>query len=171
MAAPHAFVSYTVLDAKGQKSTMQINFPTTAGNSTNIDTLVDFARTTAPLIDALIRGQIVGVGIGIAVDLAGVTLKASPVATADVEEGGRFQWRTGLNTLTKFRLPTFDEDFISPGSNAVDIADPDVDAFVDRILEGRTILLSNVSPSDDRGEDITSLDVAVESFGSSRTQS
>lgn len=171
MAAPHAFVSYTVLDAKGQKSTFQINFPSSAGDSAHIDVLIDFARTTAPLIDALIRGQIVNVGVGISIDLVGVTLKGTPVATADVEEGARFMWRTGINTLSKFRLPTFDEDFISPGSNAVDIADPAVDAFVDRITAGRTILVTNVSPSDDRGEDITSLDSALESFGASRTQS
>ena len=170
MAAPHAFVTYTVLDAKGKKSTTQINFPVSAATSVSIDVLRDFAETTAPLIDAIIRGQIIGAGIGLAVDLSGVTLKASPVATADVEEGARFTWRTALNTITKFRLPTFDEDFISPGSNAVDIADPDVDAFVDRITEGRTILVTNVSPSDDRGEDITSLDLAVESFGSSRSE-
>jgi hypothetical protein len=169
MAAPKGFVSYSILDAKGKKSTTQINFPIDNMDSEHLDVLIDFAGTTAELIDAIIRGQIVDVGIGISVDLTSLTLKGTPVASSDVEEGARFQFSTVLNTLTGFRLPTFDEDFINAGSNTVDIEDTDVDAFVDRIVEGRTITLTNVSPSDDRGEDIVALVSARESFQSSRT--
>ncbi|MBZ0275105.1 MAG: hypothetical protein K8I60_03105 [Anaerolineae bacterium] len=163
MAAPHVFVVYTVQDAKGAKSTMKINF----GINADIGVLKDFVTSTASMIDALIKGKIVDAGIGLAVDLPG-GLKASPLADSDVEEGARFSFRTALNTLTQFRMPTFDEAFISPGSRSVDTADGTVDTFVQRILAGRTVGVTNVSPSDDHGEDITALDGARESFSSSR---
>lgn len=163
MAAPHVFTVYTIQDAKGAKSTMKINFPQAA----DIAVLKDFVTTTASMIDALIKGKIVDAGIGLAVALPG-GLKASPLADSDVEEGARFSWRTALNTIPAFRMPTFDEAFISPGSRAVDTTDGTVDAFVQRVIAGRTVGLTNVSPSDDHGEDITALDAARESFSSSR---
>lgn len=164
MAAPHVFVTYTVQDAKGAKSTMKINFPDAA----DIAVLKDFVRGTASMIDALIKGAIVDAGIGLAVDITGLGLKAAPNADSDVEEGARFSWRTVLGTRPQFRMPTFDEAFISAGTKGVDTTDPTVDTFVQRIEQGRTIGLVNVSPSDDRGEDIISLDGARESFTSSR---
>lgn len=170
MAPAHAFVSYTIMDAKGKKSTVQINFPEAAAGSGFIDVLHSFTDTTCVLIDALIKGQVVDCGIGVKVDISGITLiKDSPDADSDVEEGGRFQFLSAVNSLTKLRLPTFDEAHLLPGTQQVDLTDVNVDAFVDRMIEGRTVVAVNVSPSDDRGEDIESIASARESFQSSRT--
>lgn len=163
MAAPHVFVAYDIMDAKGKKSTMKINFPI----ATDIAILQTFISSTATMIDAIIKGQIVEAGIGLAVALPG-GLKAAPLADADVEEGARFNWNAASGANTGFRMPSFDEAFIETGGTAVDVAATEVDDFVQRILAGQTVGIINVSPSDNRGSDVTALESAYEQFASSR---
>lgn len=159
------FVSYTYRDSKGATSTNQINFP----SATDIGVLQEFAKSTALLIDTLTKCQIVSVGIGIDVPLTDIPLlKGAPVLGADVEEGARFQFATGTDTRTGFRIPGFDEVFVAPDSRNVLLADPDVDALVQRIISGQTVLLVNVSPSDNAGNDVTTVFSARESFQKSR---
>lgn len=165
MAAPHVFVTYSIQDAKGQTSVTKINFPENA----DIAVLKDFVTTTATMINAIITGKIISAGIGLEVDLAGATIRATPLINSDVEEGARFNWATALNTNTQFRIPTFDEAFLFDGTQEVDTTDAAVIAFTERILNGRTVGLTNVSPSDDRGEDVNTLVSARESFQSTRT--
>lgn len=159
------FVSYGVRDAKNANSSMQVKFP----SNNDLDTIMEFALSTAQLIDPLIRGQITSVGVGVALDLPGA-LKDAPLATSDVEEGAEFSFLTtgGAKHNTGFRIPTFDETFLVSGTREVDTANATVDALVDRITEGFTAGLVNVSPSNLYGEDIVSLDSARESFTSSR---
>ncbi len=164
MAAPHVFLVYSIRDAKGKTSTVKINFPVTV----NIGMVQDFAVSTATMINSLIKGQIMDAGIGLAVDLSGATIRNAPDPNSDVEEGARFSWRSAAGAITNFRLPTFDEAFMVSGTRNVDTEDTTVDAFVQRIIEGRTVGLENASPSDDRGSDIEALDTARESFTSSR---
>lgn len=163
MAAPHAFVVTTIRDAKGAEAITKTNFPA----SVEFSVLAAYASSTATLIDAIIRGQIVAVGFGVEIALPG-GLKSAPLATADVEEGARFEWRATSGAPTGWRLPTFDEDLLLAGTREVDLTDTDVDAYHDRIISGHTVTLVNVSPSDNRGSDIVSLESARESFTSSR---
>jgi hypothetical protein len=165
MAAPHVFVTYSLQDAKGQTSVQKINFPANA----DIAVLQTFVVSTATMINAIVTGKIISAGIGLEVDLSGATIRATPLINSDVEEGARFNWATALNTNTQFRIPTFDEAFLFDGTQEVDTTDAAVDALVQRIIQGQTVGLTNVSPSDDRGEDINTLVSARESFQSTRT--
>lgn len=164
MAAPHVILVYTYLDAKGKSSVSKINFPI----NVDISELQGFATSTAQLIDPLIKGQITSIGIGLEVGLPGSGLKTSPNADSDVEEGARFNWLAASGANTEFRIPTFDEAKMVTGTPNVDLADTDVDAFVQRMLAGHTTGLVNASPSDDRGSDITDIISARESFTSTR---
>lgn len=165
MAAPHVAAIYSVQDAKNKVSTFQIKFPI----NSDIAVLQDFVITTATMVNNLIKGKIISAGIALIVDLAGATIRATPDPDSDVEEGAKFLWNAASGAITGFRLPTFDEAKLSAGSNAVDLTDADVDTFHDRIIEGRTIALTNVSPSDDRGSDIESIRSALEAFTATRT--
>lgn len=159
------FVSYTYRDSKGATSTNQINFP----SSTDIGVLQQFAQSTALLIDTLTKCQITSVGIGIDIPLTSISgLKSAPVLGADVEEGARFQFSTDVDTRTGFRIPGFDEVFVAPDSRNVLLADPDVDALVQRMISGLTFLITNVSPSDNAGNDVVTVFSARESFQKSR---
>lgn len=164
MAAPHVIVVYTIRDAKGKSSVSKINMP----DSTDIAIAKQFAQSTAQLIDPLLKGQLVSIGIGIEVGLPGSGLKTAPNTDADVEEGARFNWLTASGANTEFRLPTFDEAKMVAGTPNVDLTDTDVDDFVQRIIAGQTVGIINVSPSDDRGSDVTEIITARESFTSTR---
>lgn len=168
MATPHAFVTYTVEDAKGAHSVTQINFPVTQASNTAINALKDAAGAGAALIDALLKGKVISAGVGIAIDLTGVTIKSTPTADSDVEEGARFIFNAAAGSSPKFRLASFDEDFILSGTQTVDLEDADVDALVDFIVSGHTLSGVTVTPSDERGSDITSIASARESFEKSR---
>lgn len=164
MAAPHAFLTYSIQDAKGKVSTVKINFPA----NVDIGQLASFAGDTATMINNIITGKILDAGIGLAVDLSGATIRTAPDPDSDVEEGARFSWNSAVGAITNFRLPTFDEAKMVSGTRNVDLTDTDVDTFVDRIIAGKTTGLVNASPSDDRGSDIEELASARENFQSSR---
>jgi len=157
-------VVYTIQDDTGKTSTFRIPFPSNA----DIGVLQTFAWSTAELVDPLIRGQIVNIGISGSVEFASANVKQAPVTGADVEEGAYFGFGSDAGYTTGFTVPTWDESFVLPASDEVDLVDADVDAFVDRIIAGQTVGLTNVSPSDSRGSDITEIQTARESFRKTR---
>lgn len=165
MPVPHVVLSYSIQDAKGAVSTVGINFP----NAVDIGQVASFALDTGLMIDGLIKGKIISAQVALVIDMSQQAgLKTAPDADSDVEEGARFSWLTAAQSITGFRLPTFDEAFLIPGTREVDLADATVDTFHDRIIAGKTTGIVNASPSDERGEDITILNAAQESFVSSR---
>lgn len=164
MAVPIVGGYYTIRDSKGKESTFRMNFPTNA----DIAIAKEFLRNTGTMIDGLIRGQIVSVGITLGVENLPAGWKAAPLPNADVEEGARFSFRSAIGAITNFRIPTFDEANVIEGTQNVNTALAPVDAFVDRITDGYTQGLINVSPSDDHGSDIVSLESALESFTNTR---
>lgn len=154
----------TVQDSKGKESTMSFNHPL----AVDIGALKSAIVSTVELIDTLIRGQIVRASIGIEINLpAGLGLKATAVAGADVEEGVQFNFETSLGALTGFRIPTFAETFLND-SGFYEVVAQAVEDFKDRILAGQTVGLNNVSPSDAYGDDVVTFLSAQESFASSR---
>jgi len=167
MGAPHAFAIFSVEDYKGKISPVKINFPE------NVDIGVlraNFVPTTATLINALILGKIVSAGIGLEVDLSGATIRATPDINSDVEEGTWWPMRAANGADTGFRLPTFDESKLTPGGQFVDLTDTDAAAFAARLVSGQTVGLVNVSPSTDRGEDVTVVNQPYEQFKASRSK-
>lgn len=156
-------VTYTIQDAKGKKSRLAVVFPKAAREAFTV--LDDFVESTALLIDNLVRGKVVSASLTWSYDLRGIGAKAAPLPNSDVEEGAIFDFGTAQFKHKLMRLATFDEEFYRLGAvKLVDTSNSDVDAFVQRIIDGRTILLANVSPSDDHGDDLTYLDHAIEQF-------
>lgn len=165
MGAPHGFVTYSIQDGKGKIAVTKINFPATV----DIGVLrLNFVPSTATLLNALIKGKIVSAGVGLEVDLSSATIRATPDVTADVEEGTWWPFRAANGAEAGFRIPTFDEAAINNGNTTVDLSNTDVTAFRDRILSGQTVGATNVSPSTDRGEDLTVMDPPYEQFKTSR---
>lgn len=165
MAAPHAFVTYSIQDAKGKVSVTKVNFPV----AVDIGVLRNnFVPTTATLINALILGKIISAGVGLEVDLSSATIRATPDVNSDIEEGAYWPFQAANGAEAGFRLATFDEDKIIGGTKLVNGADTDVVAFRDRILEGQTVGLTNVSPSTEQGGDLTVAGNAYEQFRASR---
>lgn len=156
---------WSIEDAKGKITSFGVNFPD------NVDVPLvtgDFMRSTAALIDEFIDGKIVGSSASINVNLDGVTLKTAPITGSDVEEGATFSFRSTAGAPTVMRLPTFDETFGLETGSAVDLAAPDVDDFVQRIIAGDTQGATTVRFSDAHGNNVAALGRAKEQFKKSR---
>jgi hypothetical protein len=162
-------IIYSIADEDGKLSSTEIKIP----DSALMTNAVIFASEMAQLIDPLIRGVIRRIGIAFILDLSGVTgIKSAALSGADVEEGARFGFLSANGFPTSLRLPTFDEVFVIPATDQVDVADTDVAAFTTAMISGIDLTgaggTGTLSPTTNREEDIVSLTYAVESFQSSR---
>lgn len=158
-------VVFSVQDGKGQISPITINLPT----SVSATDAVAFAKTAWPLVDALIQGgNVVG---RVSFEVAGLT-SGNPVGGADVQEIGRFIFKTVNNFTKSLGLPTFLESKILPGTDQIDTSDADVAAFVTMMTDGIDTTANGgsgvISPSDYRDEDLDSLVGAIEAWGKAR---
>lgn len=156
-------VLFTIRDAKGETSQLEVHLPSTL----SLAQWTGFASQCAVLIDAVIGGAITRVGIVIAVTLPG-GIKSAALTNSDVEEGAKFQFATAGGFRTGFRIPTFLETLIASNSRAVDLEDADVAALVNAIEEGLTVSSVVIQPSDGRDDDVVALTSAKEQFLSSR---
>lgn len=125
-------VTFTICDAKGAQSSTTVHLP--AG--TSIADIIGFGQEVAALLDAIVGGQICGIGASIGITLPG-GLKGAAVAGTDREEGALFIFRDAANTFkASQRLPTFYEAAVYPGTTEVDVTGPDVAAWVDMMING-----------------------------------
>lgn len=158
-------VTFTVRDGKGQESPITIQLPT----SVSPGDAIAFAKTAWPLVDALIDGGNVVGRVSFEVD--GLS-SANPVGGADVQEIGRFVFKTVNNFTKSLGLPTFLETKLTPGTDLIDTTDADVAAFVTMMESGIDTTPNGgsgvISPSDYRGEDLDSLVGAIEAWGKAR---
>lgn len=155
-----------IRDAKGDTSSVTIPIPT----ETSLADAAIFAKEIAELIDPLVAGGIVGAGFSVGVDLSG--LVQIPAAISDVQEKAMFAFRTANNFLKRLHLPSFEEGKFTPNSVQVDQTDADVAAFITALTDGIDLTGAGgsgvVAPVDTRGEDLVSLEAAVEAWGRSR---
>lgn len=152
---------FRIIDSKGKESTINFNHPL----NVDIGALKNTLRSTAALIDSVIRGQVIGCSIELVVNLApGLDLKASAILGADVEEGVRFVFETTVGGQTVFRLPTVNETWLNSAGILQVTGGGAVDDFIQRILVGQTVGLTNVHPSDAYGDDVSAFVGGYESF-------
>lgn len=153
-------VTVTIRDAKGKTARVEANLPTGTGQVT----ATNFAEDLAVAIYNIISGEVIGLSITDNLDLPGA-IEPGAGSTSDVEEGGLFVFRTENNYITKMRVPTLLESHILAGTNTVDLADTDVDTFVDLMVDGlEDIVNGDALPSDSRDDDIVSVASAKEDF-------
>lgn len=161
-------IIYTIRDAKGKDSTMQVNVPGTL----NLIAVSNFAAQVASLIDPLITGRIVRIGVALQITLPAGLADTIPT-NSDVEEGARFQFRTNGGFYTGFRIPTFDETLMVAGTDQVNLTNALVQDFVDALTTGILVGDGDGPPSlvqavDQRDDPIDVLEFAREQFISTR---
>lgn len=159
-------VIFTVQDGKGETSPITINLPT----STSPTDAVAFAVTAWPLVNALITGgNVVG---RVSFEISGLA-SANPIGGSDVQEIGRFIFKTVSNFTKSLGLPTFLESKILPGTDQIDTSDVDVAAFVTMMESGVDTTANGgsgvIQPSDYRDDDLDSLVGAIEAWGKARS--
>jgi len=161
-------VYFTVEDEKRQASTIEIPIPDTVGLA-NIPYAV---RAIGDLLEPLLQGRIRAAGARVEVDLTEFGWSSVAGLNSDVQEGGRFVFRTVTNFLKSLRIPTFNESKIISTTDNVDLTDADVSAFVAGMTSGIDLTgvggTGTASPCDYRGDDITGIVTAKENFTRSR---
>lgn len=156
-------LSVTLKDAKGVSS------------NTSYFVLLDSGMTVANLqeigerwvedLDNVTGCVITGMNINYAVDISdpGLNLKTAALPDTDVEEGARFSFRTALGFLSEFRIPGFLESLYPVGSAIVNILAPAVAELIADVVDGIGYGTGlDIDGSDNRGEDLVSLDAANE---------
>jgi len=156
-------LNYTIQDAKGASSRLTLNF----NEDLTVAQVQDLSDQIIALLDPLVTGGIMNAGAVLQLTIpAGVNI---PAPASDVEEGARFIFNSVGGFKTAVRIPTFDETKISANSNAVNLVDTDVAAFVTAMVDGLTVTPPGTATGQDyRGVDITSISSARESFQRSR---
>lgn len=151
-------VFITIQDDKGLQSTMIVHIPA----ATLAVDAVDFAGLLVNEVAPLTTGGIVAAGVSLAADIVG---HGTIDPLSDVQEKGEFTYRTVNNFPAKVSLSTLDEQFVLGASQTLDIGDPLVAAFNSAMLVGIVVpSTAVVVPTDGRGEDLTSLQSALERF-------
>lgn len=160
--APKIIVTFR--DAKGKTATTEIKIPT----GLDLDNMIEFAQDMIEIIDAMTRGAIISVTLGIGIDISALSLTSTPFADADVEEKGQFQFQTAGGFYTTVNIPTFNEDNVLAGTDAIDQTDVDVSPFIVAMTDGIELTdMSTVEPCDSREDDIVALVYARERFRAS----
>jgi len=158
-------IVFSFIDDKGKRASTAINVPT----GLTFAGAIEFAQDVAVLINNVTTCAVTAANITQPVDISGLGLAPSPGATADVEEKGVFQYTTAGGFKTSVAIPGWSDLLVVPGSDAIDLTDPDVIAFNGLMLNGITPAVYGIliEPSDTREDDITALDYARERFRAS----
>lgn len=160
------YLFYTYRDSKSEIGRNEISLPFSLLSGMNY--VMTYAVSLALLIDAVTKCQIIAGGIAAEIDIGSIVgLKNAPIEGADVEEGGKFVFKSIAGGFTSTRIPGFDEAFVDPTSKTIPIIG-DVSDLMNAIISGQTVSGTLVAPSDNRGSDIDTLYSAKESFQSSR---
>lgn len=155
-----------VIDSKGEESQINFNHPL----NVDIGALKNTLRSTAALIDTIIRGKVIGAGIIMVVNLPGnLGLKTTAQIGSDIEEGVRLSFSTANGAQTTSRLPTLNETWYDGNGVLQVTSGSEIDDVIQRIIAGVSSGAgSNAFPSDAYGSDITAFVGGTESFVASR---
>jgi hypothetical protein len=141
---PAALLSFTILDADGDRKSTKIFFP----SATTPAQLIAFGTAYAPLLDAVIGGKVERARYSVDLTLPG-GLKAAPDALSEVQfaarasfdNASRYAWG---DYWPSFKPALFTGDIVSVGGIGVQ---PLIDAYV--------VGLAGVAPSDGHENDLT----------------
>lgn len=129
-------IRYTVQDGDGKQG----NFTLNVASDTPLDEMQPIIDTIGQVLIQLTGGAVIDAQYTVKANLSASTwfvdLANATNPLADVEEGAVFVWESYDGYRTSVRIPTFREDLIVQGTDLVDQADTDVQAFVSFYLNG-----------------------------------
>lgn len=154
-------VNIQVQDSKGKTSGTKIRVPT----GFSIAQYIEFAQAIMQLIANMQVGVITGGSISFGLDLSGLGLKTVANVLADTAQKGYFSFASAVTGFfKKLRIPTFREDLVSVGSDAIDTTSTEVAAFVAAMENGIVVTGGTISPCTERVQDLVALTDAREVF-------
>lgn len=146
-------VQYQIVDASGDVAPAKVKVPT--GNS--IAQYVEFAQAMAQIIASIIVGRVSQASINFKLSLSGATLKASPLSGANIRNKAMLLFDAATTGFSgKVQIPTYNDVNNIVGSDLVNLADPQIDAFMDAMTQGIDVdgLETIIEPTNGRGMDL-----------------
>lgn len=154
-------VNIVTTDQKGKSSLTKIRVP----SGFSINQYAQFAQAIAQLVANLSDGGITEVSVSLPISLSGATIRGAALAFADIAKKALFFARSAVTGLFgKFFVPTYDETNTVSGSDAINVVDPDVAAYIAILENGVNVSGEIVQPIDLRGNDLVDVTQAREIF-------
>jgi hypothetical protein len=158
-------INVQCVDSKNKASSTRIRVPT----GFSIPQYIEAAQAILQLVANLQVGMITGATLTFSIDLSGLSLKTVANVLADVSQKGYFSFTSAVTGFFKrFAIPTFSEDLVAVGSDAIDTTDTDVAAFVAAMENGIVVTGGTISPTTERAHYLVALIDAREVFRRSR---
>lgn len=148
-------------DAKNKASKTILHIPT----GFSIAQMIEAGQAAAQILANVSVCELTSVSASVGIDLSGATIRAVANSVADIGEKLLLLARSTVSGLkARFNIPTFDENFLVAGSDALDFADADVAALVSAIEDGLVVGGTPVLPRDKRGNDLVLVSQGREIF-------
>lgn len=159
-------LSFRVKDADGEVFSVPLY-----GFSTDTRTLANmqgFVTNTASLLDAILDGQVIQAGLCLDMSLSLATIKASPVSGSEVERTGLIPFLLDYVPPRTFSvdLPAFKYSLFTSGTNQINMADTNVDAFVTALVTAGSDNFTDPT----KGKVLTNVQQGVKTFRKHRRQ-
>lgn len=149
----------TLSDESGDDATTTIKVP----SGFSLSQYGEFAVAMSSLVDDMLSGRVDGLDLCLTADISGLTGNLVGAAS-DVEEVGRFQFRTVDGRPVKLNLPALNESLVAVGTDDLDLVDPAIAAIEAMMVDGIAVTLATITPCDVAEDDIVSLEFAREGF-------
>jgi len=154
-------VRFDLQDDKGKTSFTKVRVPT----GFSISQYGEFAQGMAQLIADLSQCKVTRASFCVGLDLSGASIKPAATAFSDIAQKILVGFSTVLAGFrTKMKIPALDENKVVAGSDALDLADPDVAGFLSAMENGIVTTGGTIQPTDMRLNDISGTDYARELF-------
>lgn len=152
---------FDFIDAKGKTSFTKVRVPL----GFVIADYVEFGQGMAQFLANISTGKITQTSFCVGMDLSGSTIKAVASGLSDIAQKALLGFSTIVAGFrTKLKLPAISEAKVVVGSDTLDLADPDVAAFVSAMEVGIVVTGGTIQPTDIRLNDVSVLDYAREFF-------
>jgi len=149
----------TVSDESGDTSTTTIKVP----SGFTLSQYGEFAVQMGTVLDAMLAGRLESFDLALTADLSALTGNVAGSAS-DVEELGRFSFRTTDNRAVKLNVPALNESLVAVGTDDLDLVDPAIAAVESMMVDGLAVTGGTILPCDVGEDDIVSLEYAREGF-------
>ncbi len=152
-------VVFNFVDGKGKRSFTKVRVP----NGFAISDYQEFGLFVAQEFLDISTGRITSVSVCVPMDLSTGLFKAVADATADIFEKALWTFQTVLVGFTsKFKLPTWDEQFTIPATDQIDTSDVFVAGFLTAYEAGIVTAGGTIVFTDSRGNQGDTNDIARE---------
>lgn len=154
-------VHFTFVDEKKKESHAKLRIP----NTLTFAQFKAFGAAAAAILGDMSTCEITEVSVSVGLDLSGADLKSVATQFADWFNKGFIQASNIVNGLfSRFNIPTWDDNNNTAGSKNMNLTDPDVAELTTLITDGLDVGGTLIYPVAVRGDALTQIDIAQETF-------